>query len=98
MQWSLSRVKGLIPTIQEFIFLYIRKLFECLYDHLSDLQIEKMMKQSTQITVSDLCQTIVIWHKNDRNVTVMFQMLLTLLQAGHTDPTLREFLLLEKQW
>ena len=47
-------------TIQEFIFLYIRKLFECLYDHLSDLQIEKMMKQMTQITVSDLCHTIVI--------------------------------------
>ena len=72
MQWNLSRLKSLIPTIQEFIFLYIRKLFECLYDHLSDLQIEKndetIDTNNCVRFVSDHCYMTQEWQECYSNV------------------------------
>ena len=71
-EWSSGAVKSITlgrpDTIQEFIFLYIRKLFECLYDHLSDLQIEKNDETNNCVRfVSHHCY-------NDTRMTGMLQL------------------------
>ena len=71
VQWNLSRLEGLVTTIQEFIFLYIQKLFECLYDHLSDLQIEK----NDETNDTNNCVRFVSHHcYNDTRMTGMLQL------------------------
>ena len=67
-------------------------------DHLSDLQIEKNDETTDTKRHKYLCQICVTPLLYDTRIIKMVQkMLQTLLHAGHTDPTLSEFLLLEKQ-